>query len=147
MLLKNGMYNIYIYLYIYVYILYIYIYTNYPILGPDISRARKCFQHSLLTRKPAPMTNHHPSLLSRNIYIYIYIYACLCVCVCKDDIFIVFYVQQRCCLHIVVNADLKQWNTISAVKWRTVHEHVADVFRSKNCLSTLLVYEQLTPQK
>ena len=37
---------------------------------------------------------------------------------------------------------------ISAVTWRTVHEHIeADTFRSKKSLSTLLVHEQQPPQK
>ena len=36
-----------------------------------------------------------------------------------------------------------QWNTISAVIWRTVHEHlVADAFCSRKSSSALLVHEQ-----
>ena len=50
----------------------------------------------------------------------------------KHDILDVFNFQQHCCLHIAVTTDVKEWNTISAVIWRTVHEHiVADAFRSK----------------
>ena len=39
-------------------------------------------------------------------------------------------------------------NTISAVTWRTVHEHiVADALRSKNSSSALLIHEQQASQK
>ena len=49
----------------------------------------------------------------------------------KDDILNVFNFQQRCCLHIVITADVKQRNKISKVTWQTVHEHiVADAFHS-----------------
>ena len=41
-----------------------------------------------------------------------------------------------------------EWNTISAVTWGTVYEHiVADVFRSKKRSSALLAHEQQTSQK
>ena len=47
--------------------------------------------------------------------------------------------SQRCCLHVGVTKDVK-WNTISAVKWKTVHEHiVADALHSKKSSSALLV--------
>ena len=50
--------------------------------------------------------------------------------------------------HIVVTTDVKQWNTIRAVTWRTVHEHiVADAFRSKKSSSALLVHEQQARQE
>ena len=40
------------------------------------------------------------------------------------------------------------WNTISAVTWSTVHEHiVADAFCSKKSSSALLVPEQQVSQK
>ena len=66
----------------------------------------------------------------------------------KDDILNVFNFQQRCCLHIVITTDVKQWNTISAVTWRAVHEYkVADAFRSKKSSSVLLVHEQQASQK
>ena len=40
------------------------------------------------------------------------------------------------------------WNAISAVAWRTLHEHiVADAFRSKKSSSALLVHERQASQK
>ena len=66
----------------------------------------------------------------------------------KDDILNALNFQQRCCLHIIVITGVKWWNTISAVTWLTVHEHiVADTFRSKKSSSAQLVQEQLAPQK
>ena len=53
-----------------------------------------------------------------------------------------------CCLHIVVPTVVKQWNTISAVTWRTSHEHtVTDTFCSRESSLALLVHEQLALQK
>ena len=50
--------------------------------------------------------------------------------------------------HVVVSTDVKQWNTIRGVTWRTVHEDiVADAFRSMKSSSVLLVHEQQVPQK
>ena len=52
----------YIYIYIYIYIhTYIQIYqwmpqSDYPVLGVEIARARKRFEHPLLTSKPATTT-------------------------------------------------------------------------------------------
>ena len=41
-----------------------------------------------------------------------------------------------------------QWNTISAVAWRTFHEHiVGDVFCSKKTSSALLVDEKQASQR
>ena len=66
----------------------------------------------------------------------------------KNDILNVFNFQQRCCLHIVITTDVKEWNTISAGTWRTVHEHiVADTFHSKESSSALTVHEQQASQK
>ena len=66
----------------------------------------------------------------------------------KDDILNVFNFQQRCCLHIIVATDVKWWNTVSAVIWRFVHEHiVADAFHSRKSSSVLPVHEQQAPQK
>ena len=42
----------------------------------------------------------------------------------KDDILNVFKFQQRCRLQIVITTYVKQWNIISAVTWRPVHEHI-----------------------
>ena len=66
----------------------------------------------------------------------------------KDDILNVLNFQQRCSLQIVVTAGVKYWSKISAVTWRTVHDHiVADTVRSKKSSSTLLFHEQQAPQK
>ena len=68
--------SFYLFIYLSIYLpIYIYIYniktyrkvtwSDYPILGVEIARARKCFQHPLLTSKPATMTEYsdqHPSL-------------------------------------------------------------------------------------
>ena len=60
----------------------------------------------------------------------------------KDEILNVFNFQQRCRLHIAVNTDVKQWNTIYTETWRTVPEHiVADVFHSKKSSSAPLIHE------
>ena len=65
----------------------------------------------------------------------------------KDDILNVFNFSQRCCLHIVITRDVKQWNNISVVTWRTVHEYIVpDAFFSKKSLSALLFHEQQTSQ-
>ena len=57
-----------------------------------------------------------------------------------------FYFVCLCvCVYIYINI---QWNTVSAVTWQTVHEHiVADAFRSKKSSSALLVHEQHASQK
>ena len=47
----------YIYVYIYIHTHTTYRQTDYPILGAGIARARKGFQHPLLTSKPATMTS------------------------------------------------------------------------------------------
>ena len=66
----------------------------------------------------------------------------------KDVILNVFEFQQRCCFHLVITTDVKQWNKISVVTGRTVHEHLqADTFFSKKSLSALLVHEQQASQK
>ena len=66
----------------------------------------------------------------------------------KDDILNGFNFHQHYCLHRVDTKDIKQRNTISAVTWRTGHEHlVADAFQSKKSLSALFFHEQQAPQK
>ena len=41
-----------------------------------------------------------------------------------------------------------QWNTVSAVTWRAVHEHIiADEFRFIKGSSALLLQEQQAPQR
>ena len=65
----------------------------------------------------------------------------------KDDILNVFSIQQRCFARSN-NHRCKMLSTISAVSWRTVHEHiVADTFRSKKSSSALFVHEQQASQK
>ena len=64
-----------------------------------------------------------------------------------EAIHIRIYIQ-RCCSHVVVTSDVKWWNTISAVTWRTVHEHTeVDAFCSEGISSALLFHEQQAPQK
>ena len=58
--------------------------SDYPIVGSEIAKARKRFQHTLLIIKPASMTHsvlytYMPYTLSAlsalvHLYIYIYIY-------------------------------------------------------------------------
>ena len=41
-----------------------------------------------------------------------------------------------------------QWNTVSGVTWRTVHEHIiADAFHFIKGSSALVLQEQPTPQR
>ena len=66
----------------------------------------------------------------------------------KDDILNYFEFQQRCCCHIVITTDVKQWDKRSVVTGQTVHEHiVADALFSKKRLLVLLVHEERASHK
>ena len=61
----------------------------------------------------------------------------------KDDIPNVFNFQQRMLFDHSSNHRCNSGTQISAVTWRTAHEHiVADAFRSKKISSAVLVNEQ-----
>ena len=110
---SQGQANLYSCMYIHIYSIHsIYIYIHFYALELLIQPSLDSYLH----KQTIYFTFYTASSIYLSIYlhththIYIYIYIYITQHL-KDHILNVFDFQQRCCLHIVITTDVKQWNT------------------------------------